>query len=192
MASDGGITIQVNLGFPGAEDAFERLIQASKRLKPVFADFGEHLLREVEERFQTQTDPEGNPWADLAPETWRRKKNNKILTETTRLRGSFNYEASDEELEVGSPVVYSAIHQFGGTVQVPPHEREIFLKIDPKTGRPGNRFVKRSRADFAQTVQVPGYEIEMPARPMLGITEEDADYFVERLADHLQAAWQSQ
>lgn len=184
-------SIEITLEFPGGEDAINRLIRASQRLRPVFASFGKHLLEEVEERFRTQTDPDGQPWVDLKPATWRRKKNNKILTETTRLRGSFSYEATDAGLELGTPVVYAPIHQFGGQIEHEARQQELFFKIDPRTGRPGRRFVKKERSDFAQMAQRRAYTVEIEPRPFLGITDNDVDYFVNLVGDHLRSAWEA-
>lgn len=168
--------------------ALARLGQALQSMRPVFQDFGEHLYRETQTRFDLQRDPEGNPWADLKPATWRRKRNRRILTETTRLRGSIFYEADDQGAELSTPVKYAAIHQFGGTIDVPPSQGFVYYKLG-RDGRPGNRFVRKSQSDFAQPVQRPGYQIEIDPRPFLGVNDGDLDYFVDLVGDHLEAAW---
>lgn len=91
-----------------------RLRAQMGNLTPVFADIGEYLIRETDNRFRDQKAPDGSPWQDLKPATWKRKKNRKILTERTRLRGSLAYQAGPDRVEVGTNVVYGAIHQFGG------------------------------------------------------------------------------
>lgn len=94
--------------------AFQRMQQAGRNLKTPLADIGESMLISTDDRFVNQEDPDGVAWKDLKDETWKRKKNDKILTESQRLRGSFNYNAGDDELQWGSNVIYAAIHQLGG------------------------------------------------------------------------------
>lgn len=180
------ITITLSGDF---EAGLRRIAHALEHMRPVMAQFGEYQLGEIENRFATQTDPDGEKWVNLKPSTWARKKNDKILTETTRLRGSFGYDADDQAVDIGSPVKYAATHQFGAEISIQPREREVYYSIG-KDGRPGNRFTKKSRAGFAQRVRVGNYTVRIPARPILGIVDRDIDYLVELVADHLQKAGQ--
>ncbi|GAB1384898.1 phage virion morphogenesis protein [Melaminivora sp.] len=77
---------------------------------------GEYLQRSTQERFKTQTDPDGAPWAQLAPHTKKRKKYNpqKILTLRGTLRSQIRYQVLDKHsVQVGSALPYAATHQFG-------------------------------------------------------------------------------
>ena len=77
---------------------------------------GEYLLRSTQDRFKTQTDPDGTPWAQLAPHTKKRKKYNpqKILTLRGTLRSQMRYQVLDKHsVQVGSALPYAATHQFG-------------------------------------------------------------------------------
>ena len=84
-------------------------------LRPVFRDIGEALLNSTRERFNTQTAPDGSPWAQLSPDYKQRKKKHSdlILTLNGYLRGTLNYQATRDELRVGTPMIYGAAHQFG-------------------------------------------------------------------------------
>ncbi len=84
------------------------------------ADVGEHLLNTTKDRFDSETAPDGSKWPSLSPVTiasrLKREGNAGItkLRESGRLIGSINYRASAEDTRIGSPVIYAAIHNFGG------------------------------------------------------------------------------
>ena len=92
-----------------------KLLKEMGNLEPVFADFGEYMVNEIQERFDDESGPDGTGWDDLKPATWRRKKIPKVLTETSRLRDSIAYKAERRRVRIGTNVVYAAIHQLGGT-----------------------------------------------------------------------------
>jgi len=101
-----------------AGPALAALGQRLTDLTPAMRDVGEYMLRETEERFRKETDPVGRPWQALKPKTLaakiRKHKSTKILTRDHRLRSSINYEPSRRSVEIGSPLVYAAVHQLGG------------------------------------------------------------------------------
>lgn len=87
------------------------------------APLGEVLHEEVSQRFETQTDPQGRPWAPLAEKTLlmrarARRGGTKILIVSAMLRNSFAPRIQREERRVsigpsGPAAVYAATHQFG-------------------------------------------------------------------------------
>ena len=94
-----------------------RLMASSVRdISTLMPRLGEYLQRSTQDRFKTQTDPEGGTWAVLQPHTLKRKKHNrnKILTERGYLRKHIYYQVtSPNRVEVFSDRVYAATHQFG-------------------------------------------------------------------------------
>lgn len=77
---------------------------------------GKYLLRSTQERFKTQTDPDGSPWEALKPRTLARKKRNKdkVLTLRGLLRSKLQYQVTGPgKVEVGSNLIYAATHQYG-------------------------------------------------------------------------------
>jgi len=65
----------------------------------------------------------------------------------------------------GTPVAQiAAVQEFGGEIDVPARTQDINFK-QAKNGAVGNRFVKKDKANFTQTVTVPAYKIVIPPRP---------------------------
>lgn len=65
----------------------------------------------------------------------------------------------------GTPVAQiAAVQEFGGEIDVPAREQEIYFK-QGKNGVVGNKFVKKSKSNFSQTVNVPAHKIVIPPRP---------------------------
>lgn len=96
-------------------DALNRLRRASGDLTPAMRDIGEALLNSTRERFNSQTDPDGQPWAPLSEATLARKTRNadKILTRDGDLRRELSYREGPDFVEIGSPRVYASTMQFG-------------------------------------------------------------------------------
>ncbi|HBW3346586.1 hypothetical protein [Klebsiella pneumoniae] len=65
----------------------------------------------------------------------------------------------------GTPVaLVAATQEFGGEIEVPEHEQDIYFKQN-KNGTIGKKFVKKEKANFSQTVTVPAHKVVIPPRP---------------------------
>lgn len=64
-------------------------------------------------RFNTETDPDGNAWAPLAPNTIVQKGSSGILEDSGTLMGSIMVQASGNEAVVGTNVEYASFNQEG-------------------------------------------------------------------------------
>ncbi|EOB4244603.1 phage virion morphogenesis protein [Vibrio metschnikovii] len=109
--------IRVELdGLKEVRDSLSNLIARSNDLTPAMASIGELLLLSHDERFTSQTAPDGTPWQALSETTQGMKPRNSslILTLNANLR-KLSYNASAKSLEFGSNEPYAAMHQFGGT-----------------------------------------------------------------------------
>jgi phage virion morphogenesis protein len=94
------------------------VIARGSRLRPMLAEAGFGLLRSTQARFDTETDPDGIPWAALKPETLAHKRTDKKLREGGYLYGGLGTEAFDDYVDVFADREYAAIHQFGGTAEM--------------------------------------------------------------------------
>ncbi len=113
------------------------------------AAVGEAIRTSTLERFDTGKDPEGRAWKKSIR---AQQDGGKTLSKSRDLATSIHVESSAKGVEVGTNKEYAAIHQFGGTIRA---KNDGLLKF-----KIGDQWIsKRS--------------IEMPARPYLGITDED-------------------
>lgn len=74
---------------------------------------GRYLVASTLRRFERERAPDGSPWLKSARAL---AEGGRTLTDTGRLRGSIAHTVTDggRAVEVGSNVIYAAIHQFGG------------------------------------------------------------------------------
>ena len=74
---------------------------------------GRYLVDSTLRRFERERAPDGSPWLKSARAL---AEGGRTLTDTGRLRGSIAHTVTDggRAVEVGSNVLYAAIHQFGG------------------------------------------------------------------------------
>ena len=147
------------LGEPGTQDLMPRL--------------GEYLQASTQKRFKSQTAPDGTAWAPLQPRYARRKKyaKDKILTLRGYLRSGIHYQVTgDAEVQVGSNTKYAAIHQFGGAIEKP--ARQATVRYRSEAGRVLFAGKKHQGATERQ-VTIPAHQVNMPARPYLGISAAD-------------------
>lgn len=126
-------------------DTLNQLMSRAKNLRPAFAEIGEDLLDTTKRRFSSATSPDGEAWDRNSDVTVARflglKSSNfkkdgslskrglanssakKPLTGKTKsLQRTINYQLIGATgVAVGSPMVYAAMQQFGGTKSQFPH-----------------------------------------------------------------------
>ncbi|MBZ4022188.1 phage virion morphogenesis protein [Rhodobacter sp. TJ_12] len=180
-----GISIQVELQDLAARETLGDLLARMDNRHPFYASVGERLLSSTRDRFESETDPNGAPWTPLAPRTIKQRQKRGQLPLTilrsnskgmagSSLAGSINYIASAEDVRIGSPKVYAAIHQLGGTIQKPESSRYMV----------GRRFAKRAQ-EGGRDVPIKAHTITIPARPYIGISREDELGILEDAEDWL-------
>lgn len=155
--------IRVHLNDERVKRAIRRATAAGVDMTPATLGIGEFLLRTTRRRFDTQESPEGVPWAPLSEDYRRRKRRNadKILTLDGYLRGGLNFRAGRDYVDIGSDRIYAGPHQYGA-------EKGEFGTTG--SGKP-----------------IPFGDI--PARPFLGVSDEDSDEINVRIADYISGAW---
>lgn len=135
-----------------AADALARLGWFARRggaLRPLMDQIGNYLANETRLRFETGRGPSGAQWT---PSIRAAAGAGKTLVERGHLRDSITHSAGHDRVEVGSNVVYAAIHQFGGRI----------------SAKAGGRLIFQVGGAFAQKASV-----EIPARPYLGLSQGD-------------------
>lgn len=161
--------------FDDVATLFERLAAKMTDMTPVMQDLGELLVNSTKQRFPEGVSPDGTPWAPKSQATidaFRsregRKKNASIdfrplFGPSGRLSSEFSWEAGPSSVEIGSSLIYAAVQQFGAA--------------------------KGAFGATSKGSSIPWGNI--PARPFLGISDEDEVNIRATIADYLDEALQT-
>ena len=110
MAGQGGGVVVDIVALDGA---LPRLAAVLSHPDDIMDRIGRYLVVSTHRRFERERAPDGTPWLKSARAA---AEGNPTLSDTGRLHGSIAHALTDggHGVEVGSNVVYAAIHQFGG------------------------------------------------------------------------------
>lgn len=147
---------------------------------PVMQTIGRILTTKIQFGFINAVSPWGAPWAPL------KARDGTPLIDTRRLLSSITYNAGDGYVDIGTHVSYAPYHQFGFTVHVAEHSKDLYFMQD-RAGNVGNRFVRKDRSNFVQKAIVKARDIVVPARPFLPITKNEVNLPQSWANDSLQA-----
>jgi len=103
--------------------------------RPVFDDFGPHVLKSIDKNFQAQGRP--RRWARLKPNTIRERirlgfGRGPILQRTRRLRKGFRYKSGARTFRVTNTQKYFPYHQYGSPKTNLPARKMIVLHATDK------------------------------------------------------------
>lgn len=196
-----GASIRIEVSDKDIAGGLQRLADTGVDLRPAMEAIGGALLTSTQQRFERKAGPDGGAWAPFAPSTLRRmpdrRKPPELLRDRGRLYGSLTFAAGDDSVEVGTNVVYAAIHQFGGDVVMPERQGSAtFVTVREGAGsakdgrRVGSklRFARastRAKSKETKAFTVPSHTIRIPARPYLGISDADKAEILAILAGQL-------
>lgn len=124
----------------------------------------EGLRTSTVERFSQEKDPEGGKWI---PSIRAKESGGKTLTQTAALKNSIRAKSDDSSAAVGTNDIRAATHQFGDTRTIRAKNGKYL------TFRIGGRWVRKASVT-----------VHIPARPFLGISQEDQ----EEIQDILEEA----
>lgn len=178
-----GASLKIDVVITGP-DTLARIDSAMDNTAPLLARIGEYLQDSSRDRFKSQSGPDGTAWQPLQPRYQRRKKQNqdKILTLRGYLRGQIHWQPDgDDAVLVGTNSKYGGIHQKGGTIQKPARQSTVHFGA----GKAKHLFVKRKKAKRSLQVTVPAHQVNMPARPFLGVNAGDQREIRLRVTDWL-------
>lgn len=142
------------------DTASKALGEAIKRLddpSELYSRIAKHLLASTQRRFETETDPDGNPW----PKSVRAAATGgKTLRDKGNFYRSITTEIYDDGLAVGTNAIQGAIHQYGGVIKAKNGKGLAFKPF----GSNSPVFVK---------------SVTMPRRAYLGMDNEDERAVIE-------------
>lgn len=163
-----------------AQELLSRIQEAGKNPAPALKQIGELLVDSTKRRFQASRSPDGSPWAPntqttllghlgrfqgsynkdgrLSARGARRASGKKpLIGETRSLSTTIHYRVFGTTLDIGSPMEYAAVQQFGA-----------------KKGAFGTT---------SRGTSIPWGDI--PARPFLGVSTDDWQTIRSVFSDYL-------
>lgn len=175
MAESFSINIAVNS--TEVRDALNRALQATGNLTPAMKAIGERLLRSTEENFKSEQAPDGTAWPKSAAAI---AANRKTLSASHQLRNSIWYRAGKDEVRLGTPKPYAAIHQLGfdGPMGVGAHTRKMT-----------HIFGRKLKSPVPVLVRAHIRQVNLPARPFLGVGTGDEREIIDILEEHIDNAF---
>lgn len=130
--------------------AFARLTNPTDR-RDLLDQIGAYGVSSTQQRFISGKGPDGIAWKQSRR---AKMKGGQTLRDQNHLYASLTHQGDDSSVMWGSNRIYAAIHQFGGNIR-------------PKTAK-ALVFNWLGRLHVMQ-------KVTMPARPYLGINQEDRD-----------------
>lgn len=126
-----------------------RSVDTAKAMRTI----AEGLRTSTVERFDKSLSPEGKKWKTSVR---AQGTNGKTLVKSAVLKNSIRSEADKTGMAVGTNTIYAATHQFGADRVIKPKRKKVLrFQINGK-------WVSKSKV-----------RVKIPARPFLGISEED-------------------
>ncbi len=112
---EAGVRFGIHVDDVEAMAGLGRLLSRAGNLQPAFEEIGSMLEASAQQRFEDHAGPDGTPWPELSASTKKtRGEGAELLRDTKLLYDSISYMATDDEVAVGSHMVYARIHQLGG------------------------------------------------------------------------------
>jgi phage virion morphogenesis protein len=183
-----GATIDVTIDDREVRELLERIRKRLGDLTPAMKIIGATVRTSVIRNFEKSGRPK--KWKEHSKTTEKRRgKGAKILMAQglgAGLAGSINYKAGKDRVDIGTPKVYGAVHQFGakkgsfGTVEA--MIREHLRTITQAFGKPIPKKQVKVGAHKRKTILPWG---DIPARPFLMVQDEDWTEIRAALTDYL-------
>lgn len=102
-----GARIRVDGDFEPVNRYLLQLEQRLDNMTPMMTEIGDYMVSTTQGRMSRGVQPDGSPQKPV-------KRGGTPLVDQGILRGSITREPSHDQVVVGTNVIYSAIHQFGG------------------------------------------------------------------------------
>ncbi|HND12313.1 MAG TPA: phage virion morphogenesis protein [Pseudomonadota bacterium] len=157
------ITVQVE------HDSVSAVVAAIRRkfddLTPAMKAVAGLLEDKTAQNFDAESGPLGK-WPAIKRPKNHRRIHPRILRDTGRLVASVTTRHTSSTAEIGSNVVYAAIHHFGGEIAVASRSQQLFFHRS-RSGDVGRLFVSKKRSNFAQWATIGAHTIRIHPRPYL-------------------------
>ncbi|WP_439596467.1 phage virion morphogenesis protein [Falsiroseomonas sp.] len=153
-----GVTLSVEIRDAQIAGAVAQLRFAFSRPEELTQPIGIRLRDNAQDRFKLERAPDGTPWAPLNPLYAEIKEGPGILRgrdwNRSGLNNSLVHQAAGWDVAIGSNKIYAAVHQFGAVIKP---RRAGMLTLRTPSG----------------AIWGVAKEVTIPARPYLGLSDED-------------------
>ncbi len=158
----------VSLNWGGLDRAMSGAVGRLANRRSLMASIGDALVSGTSKRFEKGEAPDGTAWE---PSRRAQEAGGQTLVDTAALMKSIDYAATTDTVMVGTNLPYARIHQEGGTIR-PKNKKSLRFKT------PGGKVI------FAK-------QVDIPARPYLGVSKADMDEVRATMADFLSGAFRA-
>lgn len=154
--------VTVTINDDDVQKAIKKALRQTSDLSPALKAIGEHLVESTTDRFIDQQDPSGNPWEPLSVTTFK-------------LRAKKGISDSDILVGTGLEELSKSINYqvTGNDLYV--GSNKVYAAIHQFGGETG------AGSWFSGAV--------IPARPFIGLSDDDRDEVLETLKEHLSQAF---
>lgn len=159
-----GIRVSMKGEFEEYKSRLQRLGSVDRA--ELMAAIAEALRTSTDERFDTETSPDGAAWK----RSIRASGGGKTLTDSSRLRTSIHARSSEKGAEIGTNTIYAATHQFGEPGRIIRAKNKPMLAF-------------RIAGKWYHKKQV---TIKVPARPFLGLSDADRTEIIDLMEEALK------
>lgn len=189
----GVLVEQTIVGAEALAAALKRMQALGESPRPIWDAVGQYGETSTRLRFKSQAGPDGARWT---PSKRAQKTGGQTLVLKARLLRSITHRATNSGAEWGSNVIYAGIHQFGGKINKLAFSSWLRLR----TGRGGALLRQKDHAHLAvfakathknavtKRFTVGAHAITMPARPYLGVNEQDGREILQVANDAVDQA----
>lgn len=152
--------IKIDIDDRTVQAAFNRLLTAGTNLSPIFKDIGQAMANSTRARWRKEIAPDGTAWQRLSPVTLKRKRGTKIL----------------QDLGMRGGMLGSLNYQLAGN-------NAVEIGVNKKYAAT-HQFGRGQMTAIKGRRNMPA----IPARPFLGISEDDRREIVDIIIGHVRKA----
>lgn len=171
------LSISINYDDRVVIRTLRRLMRSGKDMHVVFADIGEYLLQSTEHRFDTEQAPDGTSWEPLSESTIRRKMLKGVRRGKGQKRRSLTTSKGNTKIGAIRSLAAMKILVDSGNLR-----DTLRYQASWDSLRVGSDRV------YAASMQFGDDDRSIPARPFLGLSDEDRREVIEILKDHMRQA----
>jgi len=165
-----GINIKVKIEDREIKKLLSGLHLKAKNLRPAYKAIGEYMIIEREKLFKEERDPDGNKWEPLKIRTLYGSYRGRKYTKKRKLNKKFQNFLAKRKILTRDGHLRRTVYKVGrGMVIIAPDKiSEDYAALHQFGGKAGR-----------------GSKATIPARPHLGINDENRKEFIEIIKEHL-------